>query len=122
MCLLKILYKGWIFVKHLSTMFKNYLPRLVFIFEFHGGLYHVMFCFLFFWWVCWCCCGSCFSLWLYSLSSSAFWYGVMHSLKIFHLMICLKVWFFGMFFSVVGGWLLCLCTYSNLLLGFVYGL
>ena len=28
----------------------------------------------------------------------------------------------GMFFSNAGGWLLWLCTYNNLLFGFMYGL
>ena len=42
-CLLKILWSGWFFGKHLSTMCRNFLPRLVLTFELKGGLYHVMF-------------------------------------------------------------------------------
>jgi len=42
-CLLKILWSGWFFGKHLLTMCRNFLPRLVLTFEAKGGLYHVMF-------------------------------------------------------------------------------
>ena len=42
-CLLKILWSGWFFGKNLSTMCRNFLPRLVLTFEAKGGLYHVMF-------------------------------------------------------------------------------
>ena len=42
-CLLKILWSGWFFGKHLPVMCRNFLPRLVLTFELKGGLYHVMF-------------------------------------------------------------------------------
>ena len=44
--LLKILCKRCFLLKHLSTKFKNFLPRLVLTLEFHGGLYHTMLLFL----------------------------------------------------------------------------
>ena len=47
MCLLKILFSGWFLGKHLLTAFRNFRPMLVFRFAFHGGLYQVMFLFLF---------------------------------------------------------------------------
>ena len=45
-CLLKILCKRCFLLKHLLTMFKNFLPRLVLTLEFHRGLYYTMFLFL----------------------------------------------------------------------------
>ena len=44
-CLLKILFDGWFFGKHLSTMSRNFLPRLVLTLLSHGGLYQVIFSF-----------------------------------------------------------------------------
>ena len=45
-CLLKILQSGWFFWRHLMTMRRNFLPRLVLTLELKGGLYHVMSLFL----------------------------------------------------------------------------
>ena len=39
----EILWNGWFFGKHLSTMCRNIQPRLVLTFELKGGLCHVMF-------------------------------------------------------------------------------
>ena len=38
MCLLKILCRGCPFGKHLSMMFRNFLPRSVLTLAFHGGV------------------------------------------------------------------------------------
>ena len=73
-CLLKILWSGWFFGKHLSTMCRNFLPRLVLTFELKGGLYHVMFLvrFLLFF-RAFSCGGLYVNLWSYPLSVRAFW-------------------------------------------------
>ena len=73
-CLLKILWSGWFFGEHLSIMCRNFLPRLVLMFELKEGLYHVMFLvrFLLFF-RAFSCGGFCVNLWSYLLAVRAFW-------------------------------------------------
>ena len=86
----------------------------------------MMFLFRFFLFlVVWFASGLYVSLKLYPLSSIAFWQGVMAASKtslLDEILVNLLLILSGMFFSNAGGWLLWLCTYNNLLFGFMYGL
>ena len=77
-CLLKILWSGWFFGKHLSTMCRKFLPRLVLTLKREGCALSWSFFLLFLG------AGSgagkdhmYVSLWGYPLSLSACWLGVM---------------------------------------------
>ena len=104
MCLLKILESGWFFGKHLSTMWRNFFPRLVLTLQFHGGLYQVVFLCRFLLRFLLGVCMGCWlyvNLYVYPLSFRAFWYGGTASSKTFWLdemLVSLLFIFSGMFF------------------------
>ena len=116
--------------KHVSIIARNFSPILVVTLLLYGGLNHVIYlfllCFLFALWVFVLSCGALNSnLWLCPLFLSASWYGCAALLNIAlfdEIADSLLLMFSGMFLMMLGGWLLCLCTYSGVLFGFMYGL
>ena len=112
----------------MSIIARNFSPILVVTLLLYGGLNHVI-ClfllhFLFALWVFVLSCGALNSnLWLYPLFLSASWYGCAALLNIVlfdEIADSLLLMFSGMFLMMFGGWLLCLCTYSGVLFGFVW--
>ena len=109
---------------------RNFTPILVVTSLLYGGLNHVtclfLFCFLFALWVFVLSCGALNSnLWLYLIFSSASWYGcaALLNMALFdEIAVSLLLMFSDMFLMMFGGWLLCLCAYSGVLFGFMYGL
>ena len=126
-CLLINLWSLCFFGKCVSRRAKNLFPIFVVTVMLKGGLYHSMlrfFCFLFFlflfslsssgFWY--------FRVYLNPLSSSAFWYVSFASSNSFALLdILLSLWLmaFGIPFITVGGWLLFTLMYLVVSLGFL---
>lgn len=121
--LFNILFNLWSGGKQVSINFRNFEPTFLETLLEKGGLNHVIFLFLFFLPFPWFVVGGSNFYWcLYPLSWRAFWYTGEACLNIFsfeEIDESLLLIASGIFFNILGGWLLWQWTYKGVSFGLI---